>query len=152
MESGDHTSPAGGASRASVKAFTHLWTGSPQDREFSEHTTERPCKAEGDFVPSAETAIGCQNWRSHNISEETVHLIWTILIGFVAGLVAKMLTPGSGPGGFFLTAALGIAGSLAATYLGQLLGLYSAGQSAGFIGAVVGAVVLLLVYHLATKK
>jgi uncharacterized membrane protein YeaQ/YmgE (transglycosylase-associated protein family) len=81
-----------------------------------------------------------------------VHLIWTILIGFVAGLVAKMLTPGSGPGGFFLTAALGIAGSLAATYLGQLAGLYSAGQSAGFIGAVIGAVVLLLVYHLATKK
>jgi uncharacterized membrane protein YeaQ/YmgE (transglycosylase-associated protein family) len=81
-----------------------------------------------------------------------VHLIWTILIGFVAGLVAKMLTPGSGPGGFFLTAALGIAGSLAATYLGQFTGLYSAGQSAGFIGAVIGAVVLLLVYHLATRK
>jgi uncharacterized membrane protein YeaQ/YmgE (transglycosylase-associated protein family) len=81
-----------------------------------------------------------------------VHLIWTILIGFVAGLVAKMLTPGSGPSGFFLTAALGIAGSLAATYLGQFAGLYSAGQSAGFIGAVIGAIVLLLVYHLATKK
>ena len=81
-----------------------------------------------------------------------MHLIWTILIGFVAGLVAKMLTPGSGPGGFFLTAALGIAGSLAATYLGQLMGLYTAGQSAGFIGAVIGAVVLLLVFHLVTKK
>ena len=81
-----------------------------------------------------------------------MHLIWTILIGFVAGLVAKMLTPGSGPGGFFLTAALGIGGSLAATYLGQFTGLYSPGQSAGFIGAVIGAVVLLLVYHLAAKK
>jgi len=80
-----------------------------------------------------------------------VELIWTILIGFVAGLVAKLLTPGSGPGGFFLTAALGIGGSLAATYLGRLAGLYHAGQSAGFIGAIVGAV-LLLGYHLIAKK
>ena len=81
-----------------------------------------------------------------------MHLIWTILIGFVAGLVAKMLTPGRDPGGFFLTAALGIGGSLAATYLGQALGLYQPGQSAGFIGAVIGAIVLLVVYHLVTKK
>ncbi|MEP7099789.1 MAG: GlsB/YeaQ/YmgE family stress response membrane protein [Burkholderiales bacterium] len=81
-----------------------------------------------------------------------MELIWTILIGFVAGLVAKMLTPGSGPGGFFLTAALGIGGSLAATYLGRVAGLYTPGQSAGFIGAIVGAVVLLLGYHLVAKK
>lgn len=79
-------------------------------------------------------------------------LIWTILIGFVAGLVAKVLTPGSGPGGFFLTAALGIGGSLAATYLGRFAGLYGAGQSAGFIGAVIGAALLLLGYHLVAKK
>ena len=79
-------------------------------------------------------------------------LIWTILIGFVAGLVAKMLTPGAGPGGFFLTAALGIGGSLAATYLGRFAGWYSAGQSAGFVGAVVGAAVLLLAYHFVAKK
>ena len=81
-----------------------------------------------------------------------MHIVWTILIGFVAGLLAKLLTPGAGPGGFFMTAALGIGGSLAATYLGQFLGLYAAGQSAGFIGAVVGAAVLLLGYHLVTKK
>jgi len=81
-----------------------------------------------------------------------VHLIWTILIGFVAGLVAKILTPGGGPGGFFITAALGIAGSLAATFLGQATGLYAAGQSAGFIGAVIGAALLLLAYHLITRK
>ena len=81
-----------------------------------------------------------------------MHLIWTILIGFVAGLVAKMLTPGAGPSGFFLTAALGIGGSLAATYLGQMAGWYQAGQSAGFIGAVVGAAVLLIAYHLFTKN
>ncbi len=81
-----------------------------------------------------------------------MHLIWTILIGFVAGVVAKLLTPGSGPSGFFLTAALGVGGSLAATYLGQLTGLYTVGQSAGFIGAVVGAMVLLLVYHVVARK
>jgi len=81
-----------------------------------------------------------------------MHLIWTILIGFFAGLVAKMVTPGSGPSGFFLTAALGIGGSLAATYLGQFLGWYHDGESAGFIGAIVGAVILLVVYHLASKK
>ena len=81
-----------------------------------------------------------------------MHLIWTILIGFVAGLIAKALTPGKGPGGFFLTAVLGIAGSLAATYLGQMLGMYQAGQSAGFIMSIVGAVVLLLAYHLVTRN
>ena len=81
-----------------------------------------------------------------------MHLIWTILIGFVAGLVAKALTPGGGPRGFFITAALGIGGSIAATFLGQATGLYTAGQSAGFIGAVIGAALLLLAYHLITRE
>jgi uncharacterized membrane protein YeaQ/YmgE (transglycosylase-associated protein family) len=81
-----------------------------------------------------------------------MHIIWTILIGFVAGLVAKMLTPGTGPGGFFLTAALGIAGSILATYLGHLLGWYQAGESAGFIGALIGAIVLLVIYHLVMRS
>ena len=81
-----------------------------------------------------------------------MHIIWTILIGFVAGLIAKAITPGSGPGGFFVTAALGIGGSLAATYLGQLLGWYQPGHSAGFIGAIIGAIVLLGAYHLVTRK
>ncbi len=76
-----------------------------------------------------------------------MHLIWTILIGFVAGLVAKMLAPGGGPSGFFITAALGIGGSLAATFIGQALGFYSAGHSAGFIASVIGAIVLLAAYH-----
>ena len=81
-----------------------------------------------------------------------MHLVWTILIGFVAGMIAKAITPGSGPSGFLLTAVLGIAGSVVATYLGEMLGLYHAGNVAGFIASVVGAVVLLLVYHLITKK
>ncbi|MDE2369207.1 MAG: GlsB/YeaQ/YmgE family stress response membrane protein [Burkholderiales bacterium] len=81
-----------------------------------------------------------------------MHIVWTILIGFFAGLIAKMLTPGGGPSGFFMTAILGIAGSFAATYLGQALGLYVPGQAAGFIASIVGAVVLLFAYHLVTRK
>jgi uncharacterized membrane protein YeaQ/YmgE (transglycosylase-associated protein family) len=81
-----------------------------------------------------------------------MHLIWTILIGFVAGVVAKLLAPGTGPTGFFLTAALGIAGSLIATFLGQFVGWYKEGESAGFIGAIVGAVVLLAAYHFFRKN
>jgi uncharacterized membrane protein YeaQ/YmgE (transglycosylase-associated protein family) len=81
-----------------------------------------------------------------------MHLIWTILIGFIAGVVAKLLAPGTGPTGFFLTAALGIAGSLIATFLGQFVGWYKEGESAGFIGAIVGAVVLLAAYHFFRKN
>jgi uncharacterized membrane protein YeaQ/YmgE (transglycosylase-associated protein family) len=65
-------------------------------------------------------------------------IIWTIVIGFVVGLLAKMLTPGRDPAGFFITAAIGIAGSLLATFGGQALGLYRAGEPAGFIGSLVG--------------
>ncbi len=75
-------------------------------------------------------------------------LIWAILIGFLVGLVAKLLMPGRDPGGFIITVLLGIAGSLLATFLGQAMGLYAAGQSAGFIGAVIGAIILLAIYHM----
>jgi len=74
-------------------------------------------------------------------------IIWIILIGFVVGLLAKMLTPGRDPSGFFITSAIGIAGSLIATYGGQALGLYRAGEPAGFIGSLLGAIVLLVIYH-----
>jgi len=81
-------------------------------------------------------------------------IIWTIIIGFIAGIVAKFLHPGSSnePSGFILTVALGIAGSLVATYLGQALGWYRAGEGAGFIGAVVGAVILLVVWGFLAPK
>ena len=75
-------------------------------------------------------------------------IIWTILIGFVIGLIAKALTPGRDPSGFFITAVIGIAGSLLATYGGQALGWYAAGAPAGFIGSLIGAIVLLAIYHL----
>jgi uncharacterized membrane protein YeaQ/YmgE (transglycosylase-associated protein family) len=81
-----------------------------------------------------------------------MHIIWTILIGFVVGLVAKMLTPGRDPSGFFITAAIGIAGSLLATYGGQALGLYSPGEPAGFFGALIGAILVLVIYHLVARK
>lgn len=79
-------------------------------------------------------------------------IIWTILIGFVVGLLAKMLTPGRDPTGFFITAAIGIAGSLLATFGGQALGLYQAGEPAGFIGSLIGAIVLLVIYHVVRRK
>lgn len=74
-------------------------------------------------------------------------LIWTIIIGFLAGIIAKFVTPGSNePSGFILTTILGIIGAVVATYLGQALGWYAPGQGAGFIGAVVGAVIVLVVW------
>ena len=79
-------------------------------------------------------------------------IIWTILIGFVVGLLAKMLTPGKDPSGFFITAIIGIAGSLLATYGGQALGLYAVGQPAGFLGSLVGAIILLVLYHVIARK
>jgi uncharacterized membrane protein YeaQ/YmgE (transglycosylase-associated protein family) len=74
-------------------------------------------------------------------------ILWTILIGFIAGVLAKLITPGSNePSGFILTTILGIAGAFVATYLGQALGWYGAGEGAGLIGATVGAVIVLLVW------
>jgi len=79
-------------------------------------------------------------------------MIGTIVIGFFAGLLAKLLHPGKDDMGFIMTILLGIGGSFAATYGGQMLGLYQPGQGAGFIGAVVGAIVLLVIYGMVVKK
>ena len=74
-------------------------------------------------------------------------ILWTILIGFIAGVLAKLITPGNNePSGFILTTILGIVGAFVATYLGQALGWYSAGQGAGLIGATVGAIIALLIW------
>jgi uncharacterized membrane protein YeaQ/YmgE (transglycosylase-associated protein family) len=76
-------------------------------------------------------------------------VLWTIIIGFVAGVVAKFIMPGDNePRGFILTTILGIVGAFVATYLGQALGWYRADQGAGFIGAVVGAIIVLAIYGL----
>ena len=79
-------------------------------------------------------------------------IIWTLIIGLVAGALAKLLMPGRDPGGFIITMALGVAGAFIATWLGQAIGWYQAGEGAGFIGAVVGAVILLLIYRLVVKR
>jgi uncharacterized membrane protein YeaQ/YmgE (transglycosylase-associated protein family) len=75
-------------------------------------------------------------------------ILWTIIIGFAAGLIAKFLHPGNTnePSGFILTTLLGIAGAFAATFLGQAIGWYKAGEGAGLIGAVVGAIIVLVVW------
>lgn len=78
--------------------------------------------------------------------------IGAIIIGLLAGVIAKLLMPGRDPGGFFITILLGIAGALIATWLGRAMGLYGGEESAGFIGAVVGAVVILFVYRLAMGR
>jgi len=76
-----------------------------------------------------------------------MHILWVILIGFIAGVIAKLIHPGPNePSGFILTTILGIAGSFVATYLGQAIGWYQAGEGAGLIGAVVGAIIVLLVW------
>jgi uncharacterized membrane protein YeaQ/YmgE (transglycosylase-associated protein family) len=78
--------------------------------------------------------------------------IWTIVIGFVAGLIAKFLMPGRDPAGFIITTLLGIAGALVATWLGQAIGWYRAGEGAGLIGAVVGAVIVLVIYRVVVDR
>jgi uncharacterized membrane protein YeaQ/YmgE (transglycosylase-associated protein family) len=76
-----------------------------------------------------------------------MNLIWTIIIGFIAGVVAKFIMPGDNePSGFILTTILGIVGAFVATFLGQALGCYRPGEGAGLLGAVVGAIIVLLIY------
>jgi uncharacterized membrane protein YeaQ/YmgE (transglycosylase-associated protein family) len=77
-------------------------------------------------------------------------IIWTIIIGFIVGVIAKFIMPGdkSEPKGFILTAVLGIVGAFVATYLGQAVGWYKPGEGAGFIGGIIGSIILLFLYGL----
>jgi uncharacterized membrane protein YeaQ/YmgE (transglycosylase-associated protein family) len=76
-------------------------------------------------------------------------IIWTIIIGFIAGVIAKLITPGRNePSGFILTTILGIIGAFLATYLGQAIGWYRADEGAGLIGAIVGAIIVLVIWGL----
>jgi uncharacterized membrane protein YeaQ/YmgE (transglycosylase-associated protein family) len=77
-----------------------------------------------------------------------VSILWIILIGFIAGIIARILAPGpNNPSGFILTTVLGIVGAFLATFIGQAIGWYRADQGAGVIGAIVGAVVVLFIWH-----
>ena len=80
-------------------------------------------------------------------------IIWTIIIGFLAGVIAKFIMPGDNePSGFILTTILGIVGAFVASYLGQALGWYRPGEGAGFIGAIVGAALVLFIYGLVAGR
>ena len=79
-----------------------------------------------------------------------MHILWTVIIGLVVGLVARFLMPGRDPAGLIVTSLLGIAGAIVGGYLGQILGFYAQGQPAGFIMSVVGALLVLLVYKKVT--
>lgn len=80
-------------------------------------------------------------------------IIWTIVIGFVAGIIAKFIMPGRNePSGFILTTLLGIIGAFVATWLGQQIGWYRADEGAGFIGATVGAIIVLFVYGMFVRN
>lgn len=77
-----------------------------------------------------------------------MEILGAIIIGFFAGIIAKLITPGRPkPRGFILTTVLGIVGAVLATFLGQAIGLYAPGDNAGFIGAIVGAVIILLIWR-----
>ncbi len=80
-------------------------------------------------------------------------IIWTIIIGFVAGVIAKLIMPGKNePSGFILTTILGIVGAFLATYLGQALGWYRADQGAGLFGATLGAIIVLAIWAAVSRR
>lgn len=79
--------------------------------------------------------------------------IWTLIIGLIAGIVAKFLVPGRNePSGFVLTALLGVVGAFLATFLGQAIGWYQPGEGAGLIGAIVGAVIILIIWGFMARR
>ena len=80
-------------------------------------------------------------------------IIWTIIIGFIAGIIAKFIMPGKNePQGFIWTAVLGIVGALLATWIGQAIGFYHEGESAGLFGAIVGAIIVLVIYGAVMRR
>jgi uncharacterized membrane protein YeaQ/YmgE (transglycosylase-associated protein family) len=79
-------------------------------------------------------------------------IISAIIIGLIVGAIAKFLMPGKDPGGWIITILIGVAGSFIGTYLGQVVGLYRAGEPAGFIGSIIGAMILVFLYRLFVQR
>jgi uncharacterized membrane protein YeaQ/YmgE (transglycosylase-associated protein family) len=99
----------------------------------------------------SEQASGRNEGRQRELDDMSI--LWTILIGFVAGILAKLIHPGPNePSGFILTTLLGIAGAFVATYLGQAVGWYRPDEAAGFIGATVGALIVLFVWGMFARR
>src|SRR5215470_4679789 len=92
------------------------------------------------------------NTNQSDTTRFTMAILSTIVVGLIVGAIAKLLMPGKDPGGFIVTILLGIAGALIATYIGQAVGWYKAGQPAGWIMSIVGAMILLLLYRLFFKR
>jgi uncharacterized membrane protein YeaQ/YmgE (transglycosylase-associated protein family) len=93
-------------------------------------------------------ALLCEHHRVSFIVRVAMHIVWIVIIGFVAGIIARMLAPGpNNPAGFILTTVLGIAGAFLATFIGQAIGWYGSDQGAGLIASVVGALVVLFIWH-----
>jgi len=90
--------------------------------------------------------------REIGMEDSRMGFIWSIIIGFIAGVIAKFLMPGRDPGGFIITTLLGIIGAVVATWLGQAVGWYRPGEGAGLIGAVVGAIILLALYRFLVRR
>jgi uncharacterized membrane protein YeaQ/YmgE (transglycosylase-associated protein family) len=94
-----------------------------------------------------------KKYRSETQGVARMGILWTIIIGFIAGVIAKFIMPGDKePSGFIMTTILGIVGAFVATYLGQALGWYGPGEGAGLIGAVVGAIIVLFLYGLFASR
>jgi uncharacterized membrane protein YeaQ/YmgE (transglycosylase-associated protein family) len=90
----------------------------------------------------------CEHHGLSFIVRVAMHIVWIVIIGFVAGIIARMLAPGpNNPAGFILTTVLGIAGAFLATFIGQAIGWYGSDQGAGLIASVVGALVVLFIWH-----
>jgi uncharacterized membrane protein YeaQ/YmgE (transglycosylase-associated protein family) len=133
-------------------------------RHSAAHFTLLDCKLRTLELASSQRALspifpGCILRRADRPSsnpskERAMGIIWTIIIGFIAGVIAKFIMPGSTnePSGFILTAILGIVGAIVASYLGQALGWYAPGEGAGLIGAVVGAIIVLFVWGLIARR
>jgi len=81
-----------------------------------------------------------------------LELIWIVIIGAAVGALAKLIMPGRDPVGFFITALLGMAGALVATFMGRMIGLYGANQNAGFIASIIGALIVLAIYHSVRRR
>lgn len=79
-------------------------------------------------------------------------ILWALIVGLIVGAVAKLLMPGRDPGGFIMTALLGVAGALVATWAGRQMGWYGDGDAAGFVGAVLGAMLLLFVFRMVARR
>ena len=105
--------------------------------------------ARGVILSNSQLLVDLASRQSIRIRTIAMSIIWTIIIGLIAGVIAKFITPGKNePSGFILTTILGIAGAFLATYIGQSLGWYRADEGAGLIGAVVGAVIILVIWGL----